>query len=692
MANTLMGDLQAAFRSITGSVQSYEGDWHTYLDTQGVPKGQWDARVWQYGNLMGLRNHTASSAHEYFLHQGAIGTVSAYAGGFTSSGDYFSTPDSVANSITGDITLIVEAALDDWTPSAVNVLIAKDSVSAGGRSYALNIQTSGAPRFNFSLDGSTIISVTADAIPAFTDGIRSHIAVERTAATGKVRFYTSPDHITWTLLGTEQTAATGNIFDGNAVVQFGNLASLAYDLKGKIYDSEGYAGLAISGTGAVMKFDFDPEDSTGGSSWTSSETGEVWTANGGAYAYKYWGYSPTLSLNFLTGTLDSRITFTRASGATYTDSTGVLQLATSNTPRFDYDPVTLSAKGLLIEEQRTNLLTYSEQFDNAAWGKTATTVTANATTSPDGLSTADKFVESATTAEHYVQSAIITPTASQVYTFTSYVKAAERTQAAVSITGGGTACGAAVFDLSSGTFVGIVFGSAPLSYSISASGNGFYRCSISVTAATTSAMAGRVFSASSGTTNYAGNGTSGLYVWGAQLETGSFATSYIPTTSAQATRAADVAVMTGANFSNWYNQSEGTLYAEFDTAKPSPLIAYAISADDGTTNNFISLRVVSLLKNARIDAVGVTQASLSSSTYTLNNITKGTLAYKVNDFSSSFDGASSVIDSVGTVPVVTRLTLGCVGNDSVAILNGHIKAIAYYNTRLSNTKLQTLTS
>lgn len=607
MANTLMGDLQAAFRSITGSVQSYEGDWHTYLDTQGVPKGQWDARVWQYGNLMGLRNHTASSAHEYFLHQGAIGTVSAYAGGFTASGDYFSTPDSVANSITGDITLIVEAALDDWTPSAVNVLVAKDSVSAGGRSYALNIQTSGAPRFNFSLDGSTIISVTADAIPAFTDGIRSHIAVERTADTGKVRFYTSPDHITWTLLGTEQTAATGNIFDGNAVVQFGNLASLAYDLKGKIYDSEGYAGLAISRTDAVLKFDFDPEDSTGGSSWTSSETGEVWTANGGAYAYKYWGYSPTLSLNFLTGTLDSRITFTRASGATYTDSAGVLQLATSNTPRFDYDPVTLSAKGLLIEEQRTNLLLNSDTLSTQN-----VTVTAVATT--------------------------------------------------LSFYGTGTV-------VLSGTCSGTLVGT------------GAYPNRVSLT-----------FTPTAGTLTLTVTGS----VRQAQLEAGSFATSYIPTTSAQATRAADVAVMTGTNFSSWYNQSEGTVYTEFDS----------LSTLNGTQsialNKYPSLWYIEAGASdtyvywygsqAEI-YVGNTYNNIGSvPTLTVNKLCSALSATSGNS-ATSLNGGTAVTRS--GVLAGTSTALG-IGNNSaggsITIFNGHIRSFAYYNTRLSNTQLQKLTA
>lgn len=286
MANSLMGELQRAVRAVTGTKGSYEGDWHAYFDMQGIPAGQFNGRMLTYGKMLRGYISTFDAAHNYLLLNGPSKAISAYGYNIVSNGDYFSTPSATANQITGDITLVVEAALDDWAPSAVNVLVAKDSVSAGGRSYALNIQTSGAPRFNYSLDGNTIVSITADAVPAFTNGIRNHIAVERTAATGKVRFYTSPDHITWTQLGTEQTGTSGNIFAGNAVVQFGNLSSLAYDLKGKIYDSEAYAGLYISGTGAVMRYDFDPEDWVSGSTFTGSETGEVWTLNGNVLIFK----------------------------------------------------------------------------------------------------------------------------------------------------------------------------------------------------------------------------------------------------------------------------------------------------------------------------------------------------------------------------------------------------------------------
>lgn len=210
----------------------------------------------------------------------------AYGYNMVSSGDYFSTPDSAANSITGDITLVIEAALTDWTPAAVNTFVSKDGV-ATNRSYSFTVQTNGTLRFNYSLLGLTIVSITSSVAPSFVDGKKYHVAVERESATGKVRFYTSNDHTTWTQLGTEQTGVAGNIYNGTAPVEFGNLASASYALVGKIYDSEAYAGLYVtSPSTAVMKYDFDPADWVSGSSFTSSETGEVWTLNGNALIYK----------------------------------------------------------------------------------------------------------------------------------------------------------------------------------------------------------------------------------------------------------------------------------------------------------------------------------------------------------------------------------------------------------------------
>ena len=214
--------------------------------------------------------------------------VSIDANGYnmTSAGDFFSTPDSVANSITGNITLVIEAALTDWTPSTINVLVSKDNGSTQ-RSYAVTVQTNGTIRFNYSLNGTSIISVTSSVAPSFVNGKKYHIAVERESATGKVRFYTSKDHVTWTQLGTEQTGTSGAIANTTAPLEFGNLSVFSYALVGEIFESEGYAGLAItSPSTAEIKFDFDPDDWVSGTTFTSEETGEVWTLNGNALIYK----------------------------------------------------------------------------------------------------------------------------------------------------------------------------------------------------------------------------------------------------------------------------------------------------------------------------------------------------------------------------------------------------------------------
>jgi hypothetical protein len=210
----------------------------------------------------------------------------SYGYNMSAAGDYFSTPDSAAASITGNITLIVEAALTDWTPSSINVLVAKDNATTQ-RSYALTVQTNGTIRFNYSLNGSTLISITSSVAPSFIDGKKYHVAVERESSTGRVRFYTSTDGKTFTQLGTEQTGTSGSIYDSTSPVQFGNLSALSYALVGKIYDSEAYAGLYITDKpNAIMKYDFDPGDWVSGSTFTSKETGEVWTLNGSATIYK----------------------------------------------------------------------------------------------------------------------------------------------------------------------------------------------------------------------------------------------------------------------------------------------------------------------------------------------------------------------------------------------------------------------
>jgi hypothetical protein len=273
---------------------------------------------------------------------------------------------------------------------------------------------------------------------------------------------------------------------------------------------------------------------------------------------------PTLNLDFAkTKALDPRVTFSRASTGTFVGSNGLIQTAASGAARFDHNPATGESLGLLMEEARTNLVTYSEQFDNAAWSKTCTTITANATTAPDGTLTADLIVEDTTGGEKNVTRDINAGSSGQA-TRTIYVKAASRYK--VNLVGSGFyAC----YNLNTLT----TFDVANTTATISDAGNGWRRLSITGNATTTFRVdIGLLPDSATGVSNrfYTGDGSPGVYIWGAQLEAGSFPTSYIPTVASTVTRAAEVASMTGTNFSSWYRQDQGTIYQSVGPGSITP--------------------------------------------------------------------------------------------------------------------------
>ena len=356
-------------------------------------------------------------------------------------------------------------------------------------------------------------------------------------------------------------------------------------------------------------------------------------------------------------------------------------------PRFDYNPTTLAAQGLLIEEQRTNSFLQNFDISNASWIKVRATTPGTTTTSPSG-GTAQKLVEDTTPANSHFIRQDISVTSGATYTQSVYVKAAERNeiQLAFDVDAGAFTNSAVIFTLSGGGSGVIVAGSP--AYSITLVGNGWYRCTISQSAAATATAVFRISLASGGTAFYTGDGTSGLFFWGAQLEQGAFATSVISTTTTALTRNADVASMTGTNFSSWYNASEGTLFAQSQTAQ-----AYAagvparVSIDDGTISNRIAMRNGNNFSSV-VTVSGSPVAGLELTAWN-SNITKQAIAYKVDDFAYTTNGASVVTDTSGAIPSVNRLGIGLTGTQN--FLNGYIQRIAYYPVRVTDAQLQALT-
>lgn len=355
-------------------------------------------------------------------------------------------------------------------------------------------------------------------------------------------------------------------------------------------------------------------------------------------------------------------------------------------PRIDYNPVTLASNGLLIEEQRTNLLTYSEDFTNAAWTKIQTSITANTTVAPDGNTTADALIEAATNAQHQMlQAATLTAAA---YTWTVFAKATSGSQRWLNLYPQGTGvAAAAVFDINTGT-VTLTSGPQYLGSSIVNVGNGWFRCSLTFTGAAVSVN--NVIYLSNNATiaapGYTGDGTSGIFLWGSQVELGAFATSYIPTVASQVTRNADSASMLGDNFYTWYNQNQGTVRVEGDTVGYA-LNQMIVSLTDGTLTNPIQIyNDVSGQIQANVWVGGTVFVP-----YVQNSVYKYALGVETNNVAASINGASVVSDlSVGPLVAYNRLNIGS-RNGSLP-LNGHIRSIRYYTVRLPDATLQQITS
>jgi hypothetical protein len=360
-----------------------------------------------------------------------------------------------------------------------------------------------------------------------------------------------------------------------------------------------------------------------------------------------------------------------------------LLTAPINSPRFDFNPTTGESLGLLIEQSSTNLFTYSEQFDNATWNKINSTITVNSNISPDGTLNADTFIPTLTGGLIFQT---LTKTASAItYTITLYAKSAGLTSLRMYLYGASNANrGEATFDLNAGNFstVQSVGTFTNTSANITAVGNSWYRCSITTTSNTDTAI--NLAIRFDGTVN----SFSGIYIWGAHLEALAFPTSYIPTTSAQVTRASDNASMTGTNFSSWYNIAQGTIYSEAKCFGISS--ASLIGQLYASATNYIDVgRYQSTLKSVIISN-GSTVATLDTG-LAINSFNKLSVSYANNSYNASGNGGTVQTSSSGLVPTgINTLNIGNYQGNNL-FLNGWIKKLSYYPLAFTGSQNQALT-
>jgi hypothetical protein len=341
----------------------------------------------------------------------------------------------------------------------------------------------------------------------------------------------------------------------------------------------------------------------------------------------------------------------------------------TDTPRIDF---TNDTKGhLLLEPSSTNLLPYSEDFSQ--WSKTNTTTQSNSSTSPVGTQNATKIIANNGSTNNRIFISGIS------YNGTYSLSVFGKANGANSIKLGGQAAGfSAEFNLNTGTVVNEINSNA----NIINYGNDWYRCVVVATATATGQFLINLIET--------GDGTSGVLLWGAQLESGDFSTSYIPTTGAASTRNADVCNNSGS--AQDFNSEEGVLYAEIAALADDGTFRL-ISISDGTGSNrvYIGFRNNSNMITSIIDDGGSSQATFNYTVTDTKSYHKVAIKYKENDVQFYVDGQQVGTDTSATIPLglnSLQFTSGALSSK----FYGNVRNVQVFTEALTDEQLQKLTS
>ena len=356
-------------------------------------------------------------------------------------------------------------------------------------------------------------------------------------------------------------------------------------------------------------------------------------------------------------------------------------------PRIDY---TDGCGSWLLEPQSTNLILNSENLSDSSWQKSNSTIVSNSTISPSGYLNSDLLQENSSNSTHYCRE-ILTVTSGVEYTLSFFAKKKDYDYIQYSRTVDGSSY--ANFNIANGT-LGNNSGGDILNHQIEDYGNGWYRCIANITTSSTSTGLGITLLQSDVTSryeSYLGDGTSGTYIWGIQLEQQSSATSYIPTEGATSTRLQDIANNSGN--STLINSTEGVLYAEI-AALADDGSTRVIQLSDGTNSNRIFIGYWTGSNNIRfaLTSGGVIQTFQGSTSYDILNLNKIAFKFKENDFALWINGVEAVTDTSGiTFPIGTLSQLDFDSNLS-AYFYGKAKAVAVFKEALTDAQLQSLTT
>jgi hypothetical protein len=396
--------------------------------------------------------------------------------------------------------------------------------------------------------------------------------------------------------------------------------------------------------------------------------------------------------NVLPNNADGDFDFSRGSTATRVNKDGLIETVASGVPRLDYpllDGVVQDCPTLLLEPQRSNLIQYSEDFSNNAWYKTRTTVNSNNIISPNGALNADKISETNETGLHAV-SKTETVTNGVAYTFSAFIK--KGSSSFIQILFGTN-------NINGNPYVnfninqGIYQNNGVTSANIENYGNDWYRCSATITTATTSltTFISSIQSISdSRASSFTGNVNNNIYVWGAMLEEGSYPTSYIPTNGevGGVTRSADAANGAEATF----NDSEGVLYANI-----SALTDDGNFRRVGVSDNSISDRAIIGFTNVSNQIQGFVSSNgsvVSNMNYTVSDAktnNKVCLRYK-QDYHSLWINGFEVLTTPNANTPIGLSDLSFDSGANAEQFYGKTKEVMTFNEALSDTELEALTS